>query len=298
MNSFHKPVLLKESIELLQVKNNGRYIDATLGGGGHTKAILDRGGEVLGIDLDQDALDFVSKCLRVQILDKKLILIKGNFKEIDKIAHLKNFDKVDGILFDLGFSSYQIDTPERGFSFLREGPLDMRMDKSSTLSAEVLINLLEKGELIELFSRLGQERRSRTISEGIVNARRIKAIKTTQSLSEIIKSVYGIKGEISDFTKNEINKRVFQALRIAVNGELENISESLPKAVNLLKEKARIAVITFHSLEDGIVKKSFKIFEKEKLGKVITDKPIMSSKRENNENSRARSAKLRIFEKT
>jgi 16S rRNA (cytosine1402-N4)-methyltransferase len=297
MNSFHTPVLLKESIELLQIKNNGKYIDATIGGGGHTKAILDKGGIVLGIDQDQDALNYVSKLLKVQISEKKLILVKANFKDIETIAQLNNFDKVEGILFDLGFSSYQIDSPERGFSFLREGPLDMRMDKSSAISAEVLVNLLEKGELNDLFTRLGQERRSRTISEGIVRARRIKAIKTTQELTKVIQQAYGIKGEISDFTKNEINKRVFQALRIAVNGELDALAESLPKAVSLLKEKARIAAITFHSLEDGIVKKSFKKFEKENFGKVKTDKPIMSLLQETKENSRAKSAKLRIFEK-
>jgi len=297
MNSFHKSVLLKESLEALRIEKGGRYIDATLGGGGHTVNILDLGGIVLGIDQDQDALDFVRKSEEQRTKNKELILVKGNFKDIEKIAHLNSFEKVNGILFDLGVSSYQIDTPERGFSFLRDGPLDMRMDKSSSLTAEVLVNLLEKQELNDLFNKLGQEHRSWSIAKSIVNARRIKAIKTTDELSKVIKNAYGIRGEISDFTKNELNKRVFQALRIAVNSELENITESLPKALSLLKEKGRLAVITFHSLEDSIVKKSFENFEKENMGKNITNKPIMVSDEEANNNSRSKSAKLRVFEK-
>jgi 16S rRNA (cytosine1402-N4)-methyltransferase len=297
MDSFHTPVLLPEVIELLQIKNGGKYIDATLGGAGHTLRILDLGGSVLGIDQDQEALDYVNGNHKSQITNHKLTLARGNFKDIDEIAHLNNFSKVDGILFDLGVSSHQIDDGARGFSFLQDGPLDMRMDKSSSLSAEVLVNLLGREELKDLFSRLGQEHRSLGIAKEILNARKTKAIKTTQELAQVIAKAYGISGEVSNFTKNEINKRVFQALRIAVNNELENISQSLPKAVELLNEKGRIAVITFHSLEDAIVKKSFIDFENKNMGTIITKKPIVAQDEETNKNSRAKSAKLRVFEK-
>lgn len=297
MNKYHTPVLLKEVTDLLQVKKENRYIDATLGGGGHTSRIIDLGGLVLGLDQDQDALSYVSKEQELNIKSRKLILAKGNFREIDKIALLNNFEKVNGILFDLGVSSFQIDTPERGFSFLRNGPLDMRMDRDSSLTAEVIVNLLGKKELTELLSKLGQEHRAYSISKNIVNARKIKAIKTTEELTEIIKKTYGIEGEIPDYRKNEISKRVFQALRIAVNSELENLSESLPKALSLLGEKGRLAVITFHSLEDSVVKKSFEDFRNKNMGKIITDKPIVPKEEEQEVNPRSRSAKLRVFEK-
>ncbi len=298
MNNFHTPVLLKEVIDLLGIEPGEKYIDATIGGGGHTEAILKRRGIVLGIDVDEDAINYVRKNLELRIQNSELMLAKGNFRDLRKIAHLKGFDKVSGVLFDLGVSSHQIDTPERGFSFLKEGPLDMRMDKDSTVSAETLINLLGKGELYDIFNRLGQERRSRTISNSIIRARRVKAIKTTQELSRIIEKAYGLKeGKVSDFTKNFVNQKVFQALRIAVNNELENIKEALPECLYLLKGKGRIAVISFHSLEDGIVKKTFREFENKNMGKIITEKPIEASKEEVEANPRAKSAKLRVFEK-
>lgn len=293
MNSFHTPVLLQEVIDFLKVTSGKKYIDATLGGGGHTRKILEEGGKVLGIDADSEAIKYVKN----QILDKNLILVKGNFRDLDKFAHSKNFDKISGIIFDLGVSSYQIDNPERGFSFLKDGPLDMRMDKESSLTAEALVNLLEKGELYDLFNKLGQERRFRAVSDSIIRARRIKAIRTTQDLAKVVQDAYKIKGDISDFTKNEINKRIFQALRIAVNGELENIKEALPKALGLLGKGGRIVVISFHSLEDGIVKKAFKDFELNNMGKIITKKPVEVIDTEARINPRARSAKLRVFEK-
>lgn len=297
MNRFHKPVLLKEVIEFLQVKKNEKYIDATLGGGGHTKEILYLGGEVLGIDVDEDALDFVKKNQEKAIKNKKLTLRKENFRNIEKTAHLNNFNNVSGILFDLGVSSFQIDKPERGFSFLKEGPLDMRMDKNLGVTAETLVNILTKGELYDLFNKLGQERRAFAISSNIIRARRVKAIKTTNELAEIIEKTYGIRGNASDFTKNVVNKRVFQALRMAINTELENLEEVLPKAIYLLSSKGRMGIISFHSLEDGIVKRMFKDFEKKNMGKIITIKPITATKEEVEENSRAKSAKLRVFEK-
>ena len=320
MNKFHIPVLLQEAIEFLQVKKNEKYIDATLGGGGHTKEILTRGGIVLGIDVDQDALDYVEKNFKFQIsrlpkpasphakqseaargtggqVNFKLTLAKGNFRDIEKIAHLHNFGEVSGILFDLGISSHQIDTPERGFSFLKEGPLDMRMDKDLGVTAETLVNVLTKGELYDLFNKIGQEHRAFAISNSIVKSRGVKAIKTTGDLAKLIEKTYGIKGDASYFTKNAVNKRVFQALRIAVNTELENLEEALPKAVYLLKKRGRIVVISFHSLEDRIVKRAFLDFEKKKLGRVITAKPVLPAKKELEKNPRAKSAKLRVFEK-
>ena len=174
MNNYHTPVLLEESIDLLKIKSGGKYIDATLGGGGHSQKILSLGGKVLGIDLDTDALEYVKKKL-----GKQIILAKGNFKNIDEIAHLNDFEKVEGIIFDLGVSSHQIDTPDRGFSFLKEGPLDMRMDKDSPVTAEALINLLGKGELYEIFNNFGQDSRSGFVSKSIIMSRKIKPIQST-----------------------------------------------------------------------------------------------------------------------
>jgi 16S rRNA (cytosine1402-N4)-methyltransferase len=173
----------------------------------------------------------------------------------------------------------------------------MRMDKSQSVTAETLVNLLGKGELYDLFNKLGQEHRARTVSSGIVGARKIKALQTTQELADVVAKAYGITGEVSDFTKNKINQKVFQALRMAVNNELENIREALPQALELLEEKGRIAVISFHSLEDGIVKKTFKGFAGKGLGQIITEKPIEAEEDEREQNSRARSAKLRVFER-
>lgn len=295
MSNYHTSVLLDEVIDLLQVKKGEKYIDATLGGGGHTKKLLEKGAQVLGIDMDEDAIEHVKK-----LIDEKenLVLVKDNFRNLEKIAHSKKFNKVSGVLFDLGISSHQIDTPKRGFSFLKEGPLDMRMDKDSSVSAETLVNLLSKGELYEIFNRLGEERRAFAISNSIVRARRVKAIQTTEELAKVVERVYGLRPEnTNDFTKNLVNKRVFQALRIAVNQELESIEIALPYALDLLKEKGRIAVISFHSLEDRVVKKAFKEYEKNNMGKIITDKPKEATEEELDRNPRAKSAKLRVFEK-
>ena len=297
MNNVHKSVLLKETLDFLQVKRGKKYIDATLGGGGHAKAILELNGEVLGIDVDQEALDLVRKSLEDSIKNSKLVLAKGNFRKIDEIARLNKFDKVSGIIFDLGLSSNQLENPNRGFSFLKGGPLDMRMDEDLEVKAQDLVNILTKGELYEIFSKFGEEHRARAISDSIVSARRIAPIKTTGDLINVVQGALGIKGELNDFAKANIAKRVFQALRIAVNDELESIREALPKALELLEIKGRIVVISFHSLEDRIIKQSFIDFEKRNMGKIISKKPILASKEETESNSRARSAKLRVFEK-
>ena len=297
MNDFHTPVLLQEVIDFLRVKKGSKYIDATLGGGGHAKEILERGGEVLGIDVDQDALNYVQENLKSQISNLKLKLAQGNFKEIDKIAHLKGFDKVSGILFDLGVSSFQLENSQRGFSYQKEGPLDMRMNKKLKVQAADLLNILTKGELDELFFKLGEERNARIISDAIVRARGIKPIRTTEDLVSVIQESLGKKGRTSALERRLIAKRIFQALRIAVNDELNNLREALPGAYTLLDNGGRVVVISFHSLEDRIVKNTFKELESKNMGRIITKKPIVPSFLEIKKNSRSKSAKLRVFEK-
>lgn len=290
MDSYHTSVLLHETIEYLNVRSGKRYIDGTLGGGGHTREILARGGEVLGIDVDQDALDHVKE--KFSETNGKLLLAKGNFRDIETIARENGFESVAGILFDLGVSSHQFDVAERGFSFQKEGPLDMRMDQELQVKANDLINILTKGELYDLFTRLGEERFASTIIRSIIRARRIKPIETTTELSEIISKAV-------PFSQPKVNPatRVFQALRIAVNDELNTIKEALPKALPLLEKNGRIAVISFHSLEDRIIKLQFREWEEEGMGKSVTKKPIIPGEEEIEANSRSRSAKLRIFEK-
>ena len=297
MNDFHTPVLLREVIDFLRVKKGSKYIDATLGGAGHTKEILEIGGEVLGIDFDQDALNYVQENLKSQISNLKLKLAHGNFREIDKIAHLKSFDKVSGILFDLGVSSFQLENSQRGFSYQKKGPLDMRMDKKLKVQAADLLNILTKGELYELFFKLGEERNARIISDAIIRARGIKPIRTTEDLGLVIRESLGQKGRTSALKRRLISKRIFQALRIAVNDELNNLKEALPAAYTLLKKRGRVVVISFHSLEDRIVKNTFKEFESKNMGRIITKKPILPSFLEIKKNSRSKSAKLRVFEK-
>lgn len=296
MNNYHTPVLLKEVIEYLGVKEDGKYIDGTIGGGGHTIEILKRGGRVLGIDADQDAIEYVQGKFKI---GKGLILVRGNFRNIDQIAHLNNFENIDGILLDLGVSSHQIDTAARGFSFSKAGPLDMRMDQDLAVRAADLINVLTKGELYELFSKLGETNRALAISDGIVRARGVKPITETQELVSIIGEAHGFRGKaISDKIKAEIAAKVFQALRIAVNDELNSLRETLPKAVKLLKSEGRLVVISFHSLEDRIVKETFRELEGKKLGKILTKKVVTPDKLEILSNKRSRSSKLRAFERT
>ena len=303
MDKYHTSVFLDEIIDLLKIKKGNRYIDATLGGGGHTFEILKKGGLVLGIDADQDAIEYVNKkwqeiSNKENLEPENLTLARGNFRNLKEIARLNKFTSPSGIIYDLGVSSHQIDEEERGFSFLKEGPLDMRMDKENPVKASDLVNILTKGELYDIFSRLGQERRARSISDCIIRARRVKPIQTTEDLAEIVQEAYGIrKGPISTFAKANINKRVFQALRIAVNSELENLSQTLPQALETLGKGGKVLVITFHSLEDRIVKLTFKDFQERDLGKIITKKPLMPTKGEMESNRRSKSAKLRVFEK-
>ncbi len=295
---FHKPVLLKEIISALQVKKGQKYIDATIGGGGHAKRILELGGLVLGVDVDQEAIDYVKQELASYIEAKRLLLVRANFKDIAEIANKYEFNRANGVLFDLGLSSWQIDNESRGFSFLKEGPLDMRMDKSLSVKASDLINGLTKGELYELFSKLGQEHHANAIAHNIVKSRGIKPIETTGDLVTIIARSYGLRSAyIRDYVKANISQKVFQSLRIAVNDELNNLKIALGKALEILGDKGKILVISFHSLEDKIVKDYFVGLKKKGLGNLLTSRPIRASKEEFISNRRSRSAGLRIFEK-
>jgi len=292
MMKYHTSVLLKEAIDGLNVKSGQKYIDATLGGGGHTREILEKGGVVLGIDQDKDALEFVAG----EIDNKNLSVAQGNFRNIDSLAADAGFDKVDGILLDLGISSHQIDDPKRGFSYLKSGPLDMRMDQGLGVKAADLVNALGKKELYDLFRSLGDEHRAHVIAERIIDRRGVKPFETTDELAEVLAVSYGFR-DINDFAKSTSSKKVFQALRIAVNDELGSLEEALPKALSLLVNGGRMVIIAFHSLEDRIVKQAFVDFEKNGHGKLVNKKPILPSLEEQRENSRSKSAKLRILEK-
>lgn len=298
---YHIPALLKETIDLLEIKPEGCYIDATLGGGGHSKEILRKGGELLAIDRDPEAIknmeDFLKACPSPNSFGGKSRppkLAWANFSDIDRQARENGFAEVDGILFDLGVSSHQLETPKRGFSFNLEGPLDMRMDPRLSVTAKDLVNGLNEGELFELFSKLGEEIFAKRYSRAIVKARQSGPIETGIQLAEIIKRNSPSKarfGRIHPATK------IFQALRIAVNDELNSLKEALPKALDLLKKGGRLEVISFHSLEDGIVKRFFLENEDKGILKIMTEKPIAPTKEEVRLNPRARSARLRVAEK-
>ncbi len=295
MKDYHISVLLKETIEFLNVRPGEKYIDATLGGGGHTFEILRHGGHVLGLDVDQDALDYVGNEFKVQSskfkVGKDLFLAKGNFKDIDLLAKKEGFDKVFGIVFDLGVSSHQLQIAERGFSFQQDGPLDMRMDQDLGVKAADLVNILTRGELYELFTKLGEEYNARAIAERIVQARKVGPITTTTELVEIV------KGELRGTFKINPATKVFQALRIAINDEINSLKEGLPKAFDLLEKGGRMVVISFHSLEDRIVKNQFKEWYEKGSGKIVTKKPVTPTRDEVIRNKRSRSSKMRIIEK-
>lgn len=287
--SYHKSVLLQQTIDALQIRPGEKYIDATLGGGGHTGEIVQRSGLVLGIDQDSDAISYNTEKFGNNTL---VTIAQGNFEDIERIAKEHGFENVSGVLYDLGISSHHVDEGTRGFSFLQEAPLDMRMNKELAVTATDLINGLNKGELMQLFEKYGEEYFARRIAEAIIKEREKGKIETTTRLAQIIARVYpgGMK-KVHPATK------VFQALRIAVNDEMMVLEKSLPQALTLLAIGGRIAVISFHSLEDRIVKKQFEKWEQEGKGKVITKKPLIPTEEEIEENRRARSAKLRVFEK-
>ncbi len=301
MSNYHIPVMLSEVLENLDIKPGGWYVDCNLGGGGHTEGILKRGGKVLGIDLDPDAINEVAKNhnLKVeeidghlQVISENLILYQTNFKNIKEAARLIK-GPIMGVLFDLGVSSYQLETPKRGFSFNLEAPLDMRMDTRFGVTAKDLINGLYEKELAELFWKYGEERFSRPISKRIVEYRQKKQIETTNELADIIISVR----RKSSKDRTHPATRVFQALRIAVNDELRSLEEALPNALDVLTPGGRLAIISFHSLEDRIVKNFLKEKGEQGLLRIITKKPVEPTEEEVIQNPRARSGKLRVAEK-
>lgn len=292
MSTFsHIPVLLKEAIFALKVVRGQKYIDGTLGGGGHTKLILENGGIVLGIDRDDDALSHVFETQKKYIDEGALTIAKGNFGEIESIAKKKGFDKVDGILLDIGVSSYQMDTSKRGFSIRHDEVLDMRMDATQKLTAYDVVNKYPKEKLIEIFYRYGEEHNALKIADEIVATRKKKDIRATRELASIIERIPHRSEPIHPAT------RVFQAIRIEVNGELEELTKGLEGGVRTLSSGGRMVVISFHSLEDRIVKKTFETLSKNGLGTVVTKKPIIADFDEVNKNKRSRSAKMRVFEK-
>ena len=303
MNDFHTPALLKEVIRGLNIRPNGKYIDATIGGGGHAAEIIKRGGKVLGIDQDQDSIEYIKANSQKQIAKSQLVLVRGNFSNIAKIARERDYERADGVLFDLGVSSYQIERSGRGFSFLRDEPLDMRMDPTTasgqaSLTAYEIVNKWSKDELYNIFSKFGEEKNARAISDGIVRARQVKPIETSRELAEIIAGIVRTGGRPFDRTQGKHPAtRVFQALRIVVNSEIDNLKMGVEGAFEILDPGARLAVISFHSLEDRAVKLFFIRLAQEGRVRIINKKPIIASEEEIRANRRARSAKLRIIEK-
>ncbi|OGS20447.1 MAG: 16S rRNA (cytosine(1402)-N(4))-methyltransferase [Elusimicrobia bacterium RIFOXYA2_FULL_39_19] len=288
----HKSVLLKETIEFLNIRNNGIYIDATVGMGGHSIEILSRldTGLLLGIDQDSEALEIAEDKLKQT--SKKYILVKSNFSQLAEVLKQHSINKVDGVLFDLGVSSFQLQKKERGFSFNLNGALDMRMDSSTALTAYEIVNTYPQQKLQEIFSDYGQERWSKRIAEKINYLRSNKTFETTLDLADAVKGAIPKScwpDKIHPATK------VFQAIRIAVNDEMGNLEKSLNCLSDILNKDARVLVISFHSLEDRIVKKHFN--DNSDLYKIITKQPITATEEELNENPRARSAKLRVAER-
>lgn len=304
----HKPVMLNECIEGLNIKENGIYIDGTLGGAGHSKEIakrLSKEGTLIGIDRDTEALEAAKNNLKDF---KNVIYIHNNHDNIKEILEELNIEKVDGILLDLGVSSYQLDERNRGFSYLGENELDMRMDKTQELTARKVVNEYEEEELANLIYEYGEERFSRKIARNICEVRKNKEIKTTKELVEIIERSIP-KAKQKD---GHPAKRTFQAIRIEVNNEIKPLFNTVKNCIECLNPGGRLCIITFHSLEDRAVKKAY-IEAKGKctcpkdlpycvcgaksLGEIITRKPIIASEEELKENTRSKSAKLRIFER-
>ena len=306
----HKSVLLKETIEGLNIKPDGIYVDGTLGGGGHSYEIarrLDKGGKLVGIDRDEDALRAASE--RLSEFSDRVKLIRGNYEDTVSILHDQGIFGADGILLDLGVSSYQFDEAERGFSYKKEAPLDMRMDRREKRTAADIINGDTESELYRIIRDYGEDRFAKNIAKHIVNERQKKPIETTTELAEIIK--HAIPARVREGGGHPA-KKTFQAIRIELNRELDILSGSIEGLIDILNPGGRIAIITFHSLEDKIVKSAFKKAEnpctcppdfpvcvcgKKSKGRVLTRKPIVSGDEELSENNRAHSAKLRIFEK-
>ncbi len=305
----HVTVLANEAVDSLNIKPSGTYVDATLGGGGHSNIILDRlndNGLLIAVDRDKDAIDFCAERFGAR---KNIVFIHDNYFHLKDNLSKKGIFGLDGVLLDLGVSSYQLDEPSRGFSYMNNANLDMRMDRTQSLTAFNVINEYSEEKLFKVIKDYGEERYAKRIAKNIVNARLLKPINTTLELTDIIKS--SIPGHALK-EKQHPAKRTFQAIRIEVNQELELLEMAIKDMIYLLSEKGRISIITFHSLEDRIVKNVFRELEnpckcpadfpvcmcgKKAVGKVITKKALLPGESEIEQNHRARSAKLRVFEK-
>jgi len=306
----HKSVLLDETIEGLAIKPDGIYVDGTLGGGGHSYQIcrnLSKQGRLIGIDQDDAAIEAAT--VRLQEFADRVTIVRSNYCNMKSVLQDLGIEKVDGIVLDLGVSSYQLDTIERGFSYKYDTDLDMRMDRRQTLTAKEIINNYSEKELFRIFRDYGEEQFSQNIAKHIVKNRQEKEIQTTFELNEIIKAAIPAKMR----TNGHPSKRVFQAIRIECNKELDVLRDTMDTMVDLLNPQGRLSIITFHSLEDRIVKSAYRKYEnpctcppefpvcvcgKKPLGKSVSRKPILPSKEELEVNSRSKSAKLRVFEKT
>ena len=308
----HKSVLLDETIESLDIKPDGIYVDGTLGGGGHASEVCRRLGDkgrFIGIDQDADAIAAASE--RLKEFGDKVTIVRSNYENVDEVLKELGISQVDVIYLDLGVSSYQLDTAERGFTYREDdAPLDMRMDQRNEMTAKDIVNTYSESELFHIIKNYGEDRFAKNIAKHIVRARQEKEIETTGELIEIIKAAIPAKVRA---TGGHPAKRTFQAIRIELNKELEVLEKSIDKMTDLLAPGGRLSIITFHSLEDRIVKNRFRINEnpctcppdfpvcmcgKKSKGRVVTRKPILPSEEELSENKRSKSAKLRVFEKS
>ena len=311
MEFKHYSVLLEETIENLNIKPDGVYVDGTLGGGGHSYQICKRltdGGRLIGIDQDKDAIAAAGE--RLKEFEDRVTIVRSNYSNMKNVLQDLGIEKVDGIVLDLGVSSFQLDTPERGFTYRSEdAPLDMRMDDRQKLTAKDIVNEYSEAELFRIIRDYGEDRFAKNIAKHIVAARKDKPIETTGELNRIISGAIPMKVQA---TGGHPSKRTYQAIRIELNHELDVLKDTLDDMIDLLNEDGRLCIITFHSLEDRIVKSNFKKNEnpctcpssfpvcvcgKKSKGRVVTRKPILPSEEELEANSRSKSAKLRVFEK-
>ncbi len=310
MGFEHKSVLLKETVDGLNIRPDGIYADGTLGGGGHSFEVCRRLGEkgsIVGIDQDAAAIEAAGG--RLKDFGEKVTIVRSNYCDMKSRLHELGIDKVDGIILDLGVSSYQLDTADRGFSYREDAPLDMRMDTRQAMTARDIVNDYSEMELYRVIRDYGEDKFARNIARHIVTAREKKPIETTGQLTEIIRESIPMKYQKKG---GHPAKRTFQAVRIELNRELEVLRDSLDDMIELLNPGGRLCIITFHSLEDRIVKSAFKKNEnpcvcppdfpvcvcgKVSKGSIVTRKPILPSREEMESNSRSKSAKLRIFER-